>query len=135
MMDVDGGGSISLREINRVLMGETVRYVTVTFDHPDTGILFGLDEEKYVYIAEFERESVASQHPTLVRHMRLFRMNNYKLKPKVPKELHRVHQELLRVSTHDKTPARRLMLPPEEMLNDARYRLSGLYNHLGCQQL
>lgn len=97
MMDVDGGGSISLREINRVLMGETIRFVSVKFEHPDTGILFGVDEEQCVYIADFERESVASEHPTLVKRMRLHRVNNYKVKQKSAKELHRVFEELLRL--------------------------------------
>ena len=37
MMDVDNGGSISLRELNRVLMGDAVRFLNCDFEHPDTG--------------------------------------------------------------------------------------------------
>ena len=66
MMDVDGGGSISLRELNRVMMGDSQRYISCDFGHPDTGIIFGLDEENCVIIADIETDSMASKYPFLI---------------------------------------------------------------------
>jgi hypothetical protein len=97
MMDIDGGGSISLRELNRVLMGEVVRFVSCAFEHPDSGLLFGLDEENCVIVSEIESDSIARKFPFLVTRMRLFRMNDFKVKLYEAKSLQKVYQELVKL--------------------------------------
>lgn len=99
MMDVDGGGSISLRELNRVLMGEVIRFVSCFFEHPDSGMVFGLDEENCVCITEIEAKSAASAFPFLIERMRLHTINNYIVKQYDRKALQAVYEELLRL--HD----------------------------------
>lgn len=43
MIDLDGSGYITLREIERILMGrEELRTLTEEFPHADTGIVFGI---------------------------------------------------------------------------------------------
>jgi hypothetical protein len=101
MMDIDGGGSISLREMNRVMMGDAQRFVSSSFSHPDTGIIFGLDEESCVIISSVEAESMASRYPFLIPRMRLHRINeefyvpqfNSRSLPAVLQELLRLHDE------------------------------------------
>ena len=103
-MDIDGGGSISLRELNRVMMGDMQRYVTCDFSHPDTGIIFGVDEEQCVMIASIEAESMASKYPFLIPRMRLHRVNaNFYVKPYDARSLQAVYQQLLRL--HDEPVA------------------------------
>jgi hypothetical protein len=97
MMDIDGGGSISLRELSRVLMGEVVRFVSCSFEHPDSGILFGLDEESCVIISEIESDSVALRFPFLITRMRLFRINDFKIRQNDAKYLQKVYQELVKL--------------------------------------
>lgn len=99
MMDVDGGGSISLRELNRILMGEVIRFVSCDFDHPDTGIVYGLDEENCAAIIEIEAMSSASQFPFLIERMRLHKINDLVIKQHDRKSLDTVYKELLRI--HD----------------------------------
>lgn len=99
MMDVDGGGSISLRELNRVLMGEVIRFVSCDFDHPDTGIVFGLDEENCVAIIDIEPRSAAAAFPFLIERMRLYQIDDIVVKQHDKKSLQAVYEELLRI--HD----------------------------------
>lgn len=103
-MDIDGGGSISLRELNRVMMGDMQRYVTCEFKHPDTGIIFGVDEEQCVMITSIEPDSMASKYPFLIPRMRLHRINsNFYVKPYDARALQAVYQQLLRL--HDEPVA------------------------------
>lgn len=97
MMDIDGGGSISLREIKRVLMGEAVRFVSCSFDHPDSGLLYELDEENCVVIADIESDSIATKFPFLINRMRLFRINDFKVQLYDARSLQKVYQELVRL--------------------------------------
>lgn len=45
IMDIDHSGTISLREINRMLLGDMSATFLINFDHPDTGIVWGIDVE------------------------------------------------------------------------------------------
>lgn len=76
IMDVDGGGSITLREVNRVLMGESTRFFTVRFDHPDVGITWGVDHENSVVITTIEHNSPASQVASLIIGLKLTSIND-----------------------------------------------------------
>lgn len=98
MMDVDGGGTVSLRELNRVLMGEVIRYVSADFDHPDTGLVFGLDEENCVIIVTIEERSAAAAVPFLIERMRLHAINEKLIKPHNKKSLTFLYEELLRIN-------------------------------------
>ncbi|KAJ1436856.1 hypothetical protein B484DRAFT_416735, partial [Ochromonadaceae sp. CCMP2298] len=99
MMDVDGGGSISLREIYRVLMGDAERFVSCDFDHPDTGIIWGLDDENCVIITEIEAGSQAASYPFLTSRMRIQSINDEVIARGNPVSLEKVYQLLLRL--HD----------------------------------
>lgn len=88
-----------MRELKRVLMGEAVRYVSADFDHPDTGIVFGLDEEQCVIIVDIEADSAAARFPFLIQKMRLYRINDFQVRLHNEKALNEVLQELLRL--HD----------------------------------
>ncbi len=86
------------------MMGDMQRYVTCDFSHPDTGIIFGVDEEQCVMIASIEAESMASKYPFLIPRMRLHRVNaNFYVKPYDARSLQAVYQQLLRL--HDEPVA------------------------------
>lgn len=99
MMDVDSGGSISLRELYRVLMGDAIRYVSCDFDHPDSGIVWGLDEEACVAVMDIEEASLALNFPFLIKRMRLHSINGVIITQHDPKALEEVYQMLLKL--HD----------------------------------
>jgi len=65
-MDVDNGGSVSMRELSRVLLGEMVHTFEVEFIHPDTGVVWGRDIEGFIAIANIEEHSPASIVPSLI---------------------------------------------------------------------
>ena len=48
MIDLDGSGFVTLREIERILMGVKAgdRFLREKFDDADTGIIFGVDEQQ-----------------------------------------------------------------------------------------
>jgi hypothetical protein len=95
MMDADNGGSVSLREVNRVMMGDTIRYVTVTFDHPDTGIVWAVDQDNCVVISSVEPYSIAANEPVLVENMRIVRINDMLLPLSNPNCLSYLYQKLV----------------------------------------
>eukprot|EP01038_Epipyxis_sp_PR26KG_P005825 gene5825-8032_t len=98
MMDVDHGGSISLREINRMLLGDIDKYLACRFDHPDTGIIWGLDSEKCVIISSIEENSEASKLPYLIKNMKLVKINDLTIQKGNSKSLQLVFQQLLKLS-------------------------------------
>lgn len=64
LMDVDNSGSVSLRELKRVLMGgmEDFRLTMVeNFRNADTGMSYVLDEDNCVIIKSIEPHSPASK--------------------------------------------------------------------------
>ncbi len=65
IMDTDNSGSITLAEINRLLMGDIYNSFTVDFDHPDTGIKWGLDCDNCVSVLDVEAHSPSSEVFTL----------------------------------------------------------------------
>jgi Ca2+-binding EF-hand superfamily protein len=97
MMDVDSGGSISLRELYRVLMGDATRYVSCDFEHPDSGIVWGLDEENCVAIMSIEEGSLALNFPFLIQRMRLNAINGEVIPQHNPKALDMVYEMLLKL--------------------------------------
>ena len=99
MMDVDGGGTISLRELKRVLMGDDDRYVTCDFTHPDTGIVWRLDEEDCVCIDSIEQDSSAMLFPFLITRMRIHRINRQKIHLYDPSQLQALYQILLQLGS------------------------------------
>lgn len=76
IMDVDHNGNISLRELKRILMGETERTFTETFEHVDTGIIFGIDVQGYIIIESIEENSPASLRQSLIHALRVKEINN-----------------------------------------------------------
>lgn len=101
MMDADHGGSVTLREINRVMMGESVRYVKIQFSHPDTGIIWALDTDKCVVVGSMEPFSLASQEPILVENMRLVRINDTAIPIKNANSLRLVYQTLVQLKNSE----------------------------------
>jgi hypothetical protein len=97
MMDVDNGGSVTLRELYRVLMGDAIRYVGCEFAHPDSGIVWGLDEESCVSIMDIEDASSALSFPFLILRMRLHSINGQIIPQHDPKSLELVYQLLLQL--------------------------------------
>ena len=97
MMDVDGGGSISLRELYRVLLGEVTRHVGCTFAHPDSGIFWGVDEENCVIVQQIEEASLAGNFPFLIERMRVFSINGVEIPLYDPKAIEQVYSELLKL--------------------------------------
>lgn len=114
MMDVDNGGSISLRELNRVLMGDAERFLTCDFEHPDTGIVWGLDEDNCVVITSIEQHSHAIKFPFLVKKMKLYKIDDAKVPQYNPGALEFVYQELLR---HHDEPVSLVFLEPVIIIN------------------
>ena len=97
LMDIDNSGTISLREIKRVLMGsDIIRTFAESFLSADTGISFKLDEDDCVCIDEIEPGSPAFGKLTLVTGLRVLRVNQ-QLVPKCDKNsLQIVFRELMR---------------------------------------
>lgn len=75
IMDVDNGGSVSLREMKRVLMGDVYKEVTVEFDHPDCGITWTTDDEGYVVVKGIDPVSPAIHQPNVIQKLRLAKIN------------------------------------------------------------
>jgi len=96
-MDVDNGGSITLRELYRVLMGDAIRYVSCDFSHPDSGIVWGLDEEACVAIMDIEEGSLALNFPFLILRMRIHSINGTVIPQHDPKSLELVYEQMLRL--------------------------------------
>ena len=80
-MDVDNGGSVSLRELKRVLMGDMIRTLFVNFDHPDSGIAWTTDDENFVVIKEIDPISPAVHEPSLIKSLRLKSVNGIEIPP------------------------------------------------------
>ena len=114
MMDVDNGGSISLRELNRVLMGDAIRFLTCDFDHPDSGIVWGLDEENCTVISSIEQHSQAVKYPFLVKKMKLYKIDDVLIPQNTSSSLEFVYQELLR---HHDEPVQLVFLEPIIIIN------------------
>jgi hypothetical protein len=79
IMDVDHGGSISRRELNRVLMGDLYQTAVVHSEHPDSGIVWSLDHENCVVVDSVDPDSPLIDDPTLVKGLRLIRINDRKI--------------------------------------------------------
>jgi hypothetical protein len=113
-MDVDNGGSISLRELNRVLMGDSVRHLTCDFSHPDTGLTWGLDEENCVIITSIEAHSLAVKFPFLVKKMKISKVDDVVIPQHRESSLQLVYQELLK---HHDEPVTLEFLEPIIIIN------------------
>jgi hypothetical protein len=96
-MDIDNSGSVSLRELNRVLMGDVEQFISCEFSHPDTGILWEMDDENCVTIASIENNSPASKFPFLIPKMKLAKINNTIIPQNNEKSLQQVYTELLKL--------------------------------------
>jgi len=79
IMDADQSGKISLDELQRVLNGEKLRSITVDFDHPDTGMVWGLDEDDCVVITSIEVGSPAQENAKLLPGLRLKRIDSHEI--------------------------------------------------------
>ncbi len=86
-MDTDNSGSISLREINKLLMGDVYRSFTIDFEHPDTGIMWGLDSDNCVAVTDVEPHSPAADVTNLIRGLRLLRVNDVEIPQHDPKSI------------------------------------------------
>ena len=80
------------------MTGGTERYVTIDFEHPDTGIVWGLDEDNSVAVKSMEAHSSASRQPLLVEHMKLVRINDLKLELKNPHSLTKLYRKLVQLN-------------------------------------
>ena len=81
VIDTNNAGTITLRELKRCLMGDTFRTFPKDFDHPDTGIIFGLDEDDCVVISGIEPSSPASLDPFLNLGLHLWSINGVLIPP------------------------------------------------------
>lgn len=97
MIDIDNEGTINLRKLNRVLLGSTTRYFTCEFSHPDSGIVWSVDEEKCACINEIEPHSIASKTPSLVQKLRVHKIEGINIPLYNPSSLSMVHRELVRM--------------------------------------
>jgi hypothetical protein len=77
IMDTDGGGSIDLRELKRLLIGGgEAQTFEVTFEHPDSGIVWILDQDNCVCIDHVEVHSPATKELACIKGLRLCRVND-----------------------------------------------------------
>lgn len=99
IIDSNNGGTITLRELKRCLMGDTFRTFKVHFDHPDSGFVFGLDEDVCVMVDKIEADSPAANDPYLIRGLQVWKVNDTFIPPNDPKSLALVYKLLLQ--SHD----------------------------------
>ena len=98
-MDADRSGLVSLRELKRILCGDTFRTLDVRFDHPDIGITWSLDNDNCVCIANIEEKSPASHDRTLINNLRLYQINDMKIRQYERRSLEALQHELIKI--HD----------------------------------
>eukprot|EP00605_Chrysophyceae_sp_TOSAG23-4_P000956 GSChrysophyteH1.ASY1.ANO1.1056.1 assembled CDS len=103
IIDTSGGGSITLRELKRCLMGDTFRTFSKKFDHPDTGFILGIDEDDCVVIKDIERGSPAAQDPFLSTGLQIWSINGQNIKPNDPNSIHDAYRIILSIFDGDIT--------------------------------
>jgi hypothetical protein len=96
IMDVDNSGCITIRELQRLLMGQFTKFMHLDFPHPDTGIIWGLDHENCVVIKDIEPLSPASKRLDILVGMRLKQVNSEPLPKGNKVGLKILHKELIR---------------------------------------
>lgn len=94
-MDIDNSGSVSLRELSRILMGDVYRTNIVSFNHPDTGIIWELDHEDCVIVGEMDPDSPSAQEMQLCKYLRLASFNNVPIPPNDKSSLEKTYQAIL----------------------------------------
>ena len=100
VIDVDQSGNVDLREIKRYMMSDIERLMEDSFDHPDCGIVWGLDEQHAVVIDHIEERSPAAKKVQLLPGLRLKSINGVEIPHKSGKAgLSKLHRVLLKV--HD----------------------------------
>lgn len=97
IMDVDNGGSISLRELKRCVMGDISDTLAITFDHPDCGIVWGYDEDNCIVIDKVEDNSPASFIHFIVPRLRLVKFNGKEVPPNDKSFVQYIYRELFRL--------------------------------------
>ena len=97
IMDVDNGGSISLRELKRCVMGDISDTLAITFDHPDCGIVWGHDEDNCVIVDRVEEKSPASFINFIVPRLRLVKFNGKEVPPNDKSFVQYIYRELFRL--------------------------------------
>ena len=103
MIDIDNKGSISLRKLNRVILGTTTRTFPCKFPHPDTGIVWTIDEDNCVCIEEIEPYSTASKSPMLTQNLRVRKVQDVEIPPMNSSSLSYVRRELVRLGDSELT--------------------------------
>jgi hypothetical protein len=98
IMDVDHGGTISRRELNRVLMGDLYQTAVVHSAHPDSGIIWTLDHENCVVVDSVDQDSPLIDDPTLVKGLRLLRINDRKISQRDPNSLRLLYKYMLQLN-------------------------------------
>lgn len=71
IIDVDQSGNVDLREIKRYMTTEIERHMEDRFEHPDCGLVWGLDDDDAVVIRHIEELSPASKKTFLLPGLRL----------------------------------------------------------------
>lgn len=99
MLDIDKSGSITLKQLSKVMMGNAIRFFTCEFSHPDAGIDWAVDEERFVSIGHIEPHSIASKNPLLMDKLRIHKLNNMIIPPNGGSALNMVLRELIKL--HD----------------------------------
>jgi len=97
IMDVDNGGSISLRELKRCVMGDISDTLEISFDHPDCGIVWGVDEDNCIIVDRVEENSPASLINFLVPRLRLVKFNGKNVPPHDKSFLQYIYKELFKL--------------------------------------
>lgn len=98
IMDVDNSGCVSNREVRRLLTGHREKYISFDFEHPDTGIIWGLDKDDNVIVKSVEPLSPASKRVEIVRGFRLRQVNGVMLPQGDKNALKILHKELIRAA-------------------------------------
>lgn len=96
IMDVDNSGCITIRELQRLLMGQFSKTMPLDFDHPDSGIVWGLDKKNNVIVQSIEKESPASKHFDIIPGFKLKKVNSVLLTQENKVGLKELHKELIR---------------------------------------
>ena len=95
IIDANSGGCVTLRELKRCLMGDTFRTFSKKFDHPDTGIIFGLDEDDCVVVQAIEPGSPAALDPYMQTGLQLWEVNGANIAPHNHASLQKAQEELI----------------------------------------
>jgi Ca2+-binding EF-hand superfamily protein len=96
IMDLQFSGTITMRELYRVLKGDTYRTIKVIFDHADCGIDWKLDEEGCCAVLCVHEDSPLGKDSLIVPGMRLAAIDGSPIPQKDARSLDVLHEKLIK---------------------------------------